>query len=123
MHFIIGITIKKLSQKFLVCAISQYSNFLQSSSKNLQKQILTTVFTKNKEDHIAINAAIHRTIEKLFLRKLITNPLNNYPPVTVIIPKKYSKKSYVLKTKIKDDYAILDKAKRTLQHKLGETHV
>jgi hypothetical protein len=89
MRFTIGIYTKaKLDGTFMVCASTWFSkkpdySLANASVAEMRKSLIALVCTEGKKESTAINSAVARTIEQLFVRGLIANPLNDYPPILI----------------------------------------
>jgi hypothetical protein len=92
MRFTIGISTKqKLDGSFIVCAATWFAQkpsfkLTGADINEMKKALLSLVFTESRKESVAINAAIARSVEQLFIRELIANPENGYPPIIIHAP-------------------------------------
>lgn len=92
MRFTIGIATKqRLDGSFMVCASTWFSrkpdfSLSKANIEEMRKTLISFVYVEGKREPIAVNTAITRTVEQLFLRGLIANPLNDYPPIIIHAP-------------------------------------
>lgn len=92
MRFTIGISTKqKLDGSYIVCAATWFAQkpsfkLTDADIDEMKKALLSLVFTENRKESTAINSAIARSVERLFLRELIANPENGYPPIIIHAP-------------------------------------
>lgn len=66
-------------------------NEARLTSEVIEKYTLVKAITEHQDAETALNAALSRVAEKLFLRGLVPNPVNGAPPFRVIAPPKHSK--------------------------------
>jgi hypothetical protein len=92
MRFTIGIyTKEKLDGSYMVCAATWNTkkpdfSLSQATLSEMKKKLISLVCTEGKKESIAINAAIARTVEILFFKGYVANPLNDYPPILIHAP-------------------------------------
>lgn len=92
MRFTIGIATKqKLDGTFMVCASTWFAkkpkfSLSKANIEEMRKELISLVYVECNREPIAVNTAITRTVEQLFLRGLIANPLNDYPPIIIHAP-------------------------------------
>lgn len=92
MRFTIGIATKqRFDGSFMVCASTWFSqkpdfSLSKSNIEEMRKELISLVYVEGKREPTTVNTAITRTLEQLFLRNLIANPLNDYPPVIIHAP-------------------------------------
>lgn len=92
MRFIIGIHVKeKLDGSIMVCAAAWHArkptfSLANATVSEMKQKLLSLVCTESKKESVAINAAISRCVEQLFIMGYIANPLNDYPPIIVHAP-------------------------------------
>jgi len=92
MRFTIGIAIKqKLDGSYVVCAATWFAQkpsfkLTDADIAGMKEDLLALVFTEGKKEATTINSAIARSIEQLFIKELIANPENGYPPIVIHAP-------------------------------------
>jgi hypothetical protein len=92
MRFTVGVyTKQKLDGTYMVCASTWFTqkpefSLSQATVKEMKKTLISLVCIEGKREASTINIAITRSIEQLFIRGLIANPLNDYPPIVIHAP-------------------------------------
>ena len=92
MRFTIGVyTKQKLDGTFMVCAATWFAqkpdfSLSKADVAQMRKELISLVCVEGKREATAINTAITRTLEQMFLRGLVANPLNDYPPIIIHAP-------------------------------------
>jgi hypothetical protein len=92
MRFTIGIATKqKLDGSYIVCAATWFAQkppfkLTDADIDEMKEELLSLVFTEGKKEAVTINSAIARSIEQLFIKELIANPENGYPPIIIHAP-------------------------------------
>jgi hypothetical protein len=92
MRFTIGVfTKKKLDGTYMVCAstwFAQKPDFSLSKANvaQMKKELISLVCVEGKREATTINVAVTRAIEQLFIKNLVANPLNDYPPIIIHAP-------------------------------------
>jgi len=125
MQYAIGIATKLLDTGEYAAAAVAYHNIKPPFStrgmtiKYMQSHLLSLVNVTNTCEKTAVEAAVQRTFELLFLKKQIANPQNSYPPVQVYTTKKFKTKRLSFRHKTPKTHWLLTGAKRTLEELYG----
>jgi hypothetical protein len=93
MRFVIGICQAKLPNKGPYIAVATAwaisslppFNIQKTSVQELRTSAAASAVTSNWDEVVTLEACLQRTLEKMYLKNLIANPLNDHPPAIVIL--------------------------------------
>lgn len=80
----------------------------------MRQRLLAVVRTTNVTTEKAINAALQRTAEKLYIKKRCPNPVNDDPALNVIIQPKDSQYKFCFPVTVQKNHWLLTGAKRAI---------
>lgn len=91
-----------------------FSTYAMSRSF-MRDKLLALVLTQNEPLEAAVNAALMRVAEKLFLKEKIANPQNGDPPFRLILPLKYKKHRFKYPHEAVRSHWLITASKRALE--------
>ncbi len=118
MRYVVGIrTIDKKDGPSIAIALTWFNSAPPfsvhgMSLKFMRRRLLATVKTQNATAELAINAALQRSAEKLYLKQLIPNPVNGDPAFSIILQPKNQHCEVCYPFKIQKKHWLLTGAKR-----------
>lgn len=124
MGIYVGIAFKEHAEKFTVAAISWFANtpvfnIHGMTLEHMQNKLLSVVFVENLNKIKAINAAAQRTLEKLFIRKIISLPQAEGNDIILFIPPRLKKHTFVIPYQLETKHWLIRGATRALAEHLG----
>ena len=120
----VGIAFKEQGGKVHVAATSWFANTPVFTTHgmtldHMRDKLLSVVFIENINKINAINAAAQRTLEKLFVRKIITLPQAEGNDIIIFIPPRLKKHVFVIPRQLETKHWLIRGAVRALAEHLG----
>lgn len=120
----VGIAFKEHNGKVTVAATAWFAgtpvfNTHGMTLEHMQDKLLSVVFVENSNKIKAINAAAQRTLEKLFIRKVISLPQVDDNDITLFIPPRLKKHTFVIPHQLETKHWLIRGAARALAEHLG----
>ena len=91
-------------------------NMARTTVEALKTLLAASAVTANWEEEVAYEACLQRTLEKMYLKNIIANPLNDHPPAHVILPHDVK---ISIKHSVDPDHWIQQCAVKMLKHVIG----
>jgi hypothetical protein len=128
MAIYVGIAFKEHDGKIAVAATSWFANTPVFNThgmtlERMQDKLLSVIFVENPDKIKAINAAAQRTLEKLFVRKIISLPQAEGNDVILFIPPRLKKHTFVIPHQLETKHWLIRGAARALAEHLGAKNV
>ena len=124
MAIYVGVAFKEHDEKVAVAATAWFTNTPVFNThgmtlERMRDKLLSIVFVENPNKINAINAAVQRTLEKLFIRRVIPLPQAEGNDITLFIPPRLKKHKFVIPHQIETKHWLIRGAARALAEHLG----
>ena len=128
MGFYIGTAIKEYNGKYVVAATCWFAGIPLFSTRGMtlpymKEKLLSVVIVQAKGDVKAINAAAQRTLERLFIKRIVQLPKPPNKNITLLIPPSMKKHEFIFKHKSDAKHWLVRGAKRALAEWIGAQNV
>lgn len=128
MGFSIGIALKEYHGKFVVMAACWFTGTPVFNTRGMtlpymQDKLLSIVVTKAPDEVTAINAAAQRTLEKLYIKRVIKIPPAPGTEITLLVPPYLKKNTFIVPHKPDAKHWLVRGAKRALAEWIGAENV
>ncbi len=124
MAIYVGIAVKEHDETYVVAATAWFSNTPVFNTTGMtldymRDKLLSMVVTENPDKHKAIKAAANRTLEKLYIRRIIPLPRVNGSDVILFVPPSLKKEEFPIKSKVETKHWLVRGARRALAEWIG----
>lgn len=128
MSFYIGTAVLQRDDEYVVTATCWFSGTPVFNTRGMtlpfmQQKLLSVITVRNKNAVAGINAAANRTVERLFIRKLVKLPSNTPEDVVLLVPPYLKKNSFVVKHIPDAQHWLVRGAKRATAEWIGAQDV
>lgn len=128
MSIYIGIAVTKHDNKFVVAATTWFSgtpvfNTVGMTLDYMKEKLLSVVITENTDKVIALRAAANRTLERLYIRRIIPLPRAEGSDVVLFVTPSLKKYNYPVPIKVETKHWLVRGARRALAEWIGVKNV
>lgn len=124
MAIYVGIAVKKHDEKFVTAATAWFANTPVFNTTGMtlgymKEKLLSVVITENPDKLKSIHAATNRTLEKLFIRRIIPLPRASGSDVILFVPPSLKSHEFPAPTQVETKHWLIRGAQRALAEWIG----
>lgn len=124
MAIYVGIAVKEHDGIFIAATTAWFSNTPVFGTTGMtltymREKLLSVVITENTDKLKAVSAATNRTLEKLFIRRIIPLPRADGSGVILFIPPSLKKQTFPAPTRVETKHWLVRGARRALAEWIG----
>jgi len=124
MAIYVGIAVKEHDEKFVTAATAWFSNTPVFSTTGMtlaymKEKLLSVVVTENPDKLKSIRAATNRTLEKLYIRRIIPLPRADGSDVILFVPPSLKTEEFPASTRVETKHWLIRGARRALSEWIG----
>ena len=124
MAIFIGIAVKEYDEKFVAAATAWFANtpvfnITGMTLDYMREKRLSVVIIENSNKLKAISAATNRTLEKLFVRRIIPLPRTDGSDVILFVPPSLKKQEFPTVSRVETKHWLVRGARRALAEWIG----
>jgi len=124
MAIYVGMAFKEQNKKVAVAATAWFANTPVFKTHGMtldymRNKLLSVVFVENPNKINAINAAVQRTLEKLYIRRILELPQAEGNDILLFVPPRFKNSVFIVPHKVETKHWLIRGATRALAEWLG----